>query len=319
MPLPTRLPIYRIMQIFERSGVKLPYATLTDWVAATSRLIAQLYEALKKEILATGYIHADETGIRVLDKEKKGKSHQGYFWVYNNSPGKMVFFDYQPGRSGEYPEGILDKYRGYLQVDGYVGYDGVGRSEGIVVLNCMAHARRKFSEAQDNDRERAEHALERMQVLYTIERRCREEGLGNDERLALRQAEAVPALAELEGWMKDQYKEVLPKSPIGKALAYSLKRWEALSRYTADGVLEIDNNPVENAIRPVALGRKNYLFCGSHEAAQRSAMLYSLLGTCKLHGHNPAAWLEDVLRRISDHPVNRIRELLPQNWRPAQS
>ncbi len=119
--------------------------------------------------------------------------------------------------------------------------------------------------------------------------------------------------------MKEQCRAVLPKSPIGKALAYSLKRWKALSRYTEDGLLEIDNNPVENAIRPVALGRKNYLFCGSHEAAQRSAMLYSLLGTCKLHGHNPAVWLEDVLCRIGDHPVNRIAELLPHRWRPAQS
>lgn len=312
-------PLNRMMQILERSGYAPAYATITDWVAAASRLIAQLYEALKKEILATGYIHADETTIKVLDKDKKGTTHRGYYWVYNNSPGRLVFFDYEPGRAGEYPEGILKTFKGYLQVDGYVGYDKVGDRPDIVVLNCMAHARRKFSEALDNDRARAEHALERMQVLYAIERRCREQGLDAVARKDLRQREAVPVLSELGAWMKAEYVTTTPTSPIGKALAYSIRRWDALSRYTDDGMLEIDNNPVENAIRPVALGRKNYMFAGSHEAAQRSAMLYSLLGTCKLHGINPAVWLEDVLRRIGDHPVNRISELLPHKWAPLQS
>ncbi len=312
-------PLNRMMQILERSGYAPAYATITDWVAAASRLIAQLYEALKAQILASGYLHADETTIKVLDKDKKGTTHRGYYWVYNNSPGRLVFFDYEPGRAGEYPEGILKTFKGYLQVDGYVGYDKVGDRPDIVVLNCMAHARRKFSEALDNDRARAEHALERMQVLYAIERRCREQGLDGAARKELRLREAVPVLAELGAWMKAEYVQTTPTSTIGKALAYSIRRWQALSRYTEDGLLEIDNNPVENAIRPVALGRKNYLFAGSHEAAQRSAMLYSLLGTCKLHGINPAVWLEDVLRRIGDHPVNRIGELLPHKWAPLQS
>lgn len=312
-------PLNRMMQILERSGYAPAYATITDWVTATSRLIAQLYEALKAEILASGYLHADETTIRVLDKDKKGTTHRGYYWVYNHSPGKLVFFDYEPGRAGEYPDGILKTFKGYLQVDGYVGYDRVGDRDEIVVLNCMAHARRKFSEALDNDRVRAEHALARMQELYAIERRCREQGLDDAARKELRQREAVPVLAQLGAWMKAEYVQATPTSAIGKALAYSIKRWDALSRYTEDGALEIDNNPVENAIRPVALGRKNYLFAGSHEAAQRSAMLYSLLGTCKLHGINPAVWLEDVLRRIGDHPVNRIGELLPHRWGLLQS
>lgn len=313
------LPLNRIAQILERSGYAPAYATISDWVTATSRLIAQLYEALKAEILATGYIHADETTIKVLDKDKKGTTHRGYYWVYNHSPGKLVFFDYEPGRAGEYPDGILKTFKGYLQVDGYVGYDKVGDRDDVVVLNCMAHARRKFSEALDNDRVRAEHALAQMQALYAIERRCREQGLDAAARRELRQREAVPVLEELGAWMKAEYVQTTPTSAIGKALAYSIKRWDALSRYTDDGALQIDNNPVENAIRPVALGRKNYLFAGSHEAAQRSAILYSLLGTCKLHGVNPAVWLEDVLRRIGDHPVNRIGELLPHRWAPLQS
>lgn len=313
------LPLNRMMQILERSGYAPAYATITDWVAATSRLIAQLYEALKAEILASGYIHADETTIKVLDKDKQGTTHRGYYWVYNNSPGKLVFFDYEPGRAGEYPEGMLKTFKGYLQVDGYVGYNKVGDRDEIVVLNCMAHARRKFHEALDNDRVRAEHALERMGVLYDIERGCREVGLDEAARRERRQSEAVPVLAELGRWMKAEYVQTTPMSVIGKALAYSIKRWDALSRYTEDGMLEIDNNPVERAIRPVAIGRKNYLFAGSHEAAQRSAMLYSLVGTCKMRGLNPAVWLEDVLRRIADHPVNRIAELLPHNWQPLQS
>ncbi len=313
------IPLNRMMQILERSGYAPAYATITDWVAAATRLIAQLYEALKAEILASGYIHADETTIKVLDKDKQGTTHRGYYWVYNNSPRRLVFFDYEPGRSGEYPDGILKTFRGYLQVDGYVGYDKVGDRDDIVILNCMAHARRKFSEALDNDRPRAEHALAGMQELYAIERRCREQGLDAVGRKELRQREAVPILAELGAWMKAEYVKTTPKSAIGKALAYSIRRWDALSRYTTAGMLGIDNNPVENAIRPVALGRKNYLFAGSHEAAQRSAMLYSLLGTCRMHGINPAVWLEDVLRRIGDHPVNRIGELLPHKWAPPQS
>lgn len=313
------LPLHRQMQRFERGKVSIAYSTLTDWVSGTCALIAPLYEALKEQILASGYIHADETTIKVLDKDKKGKSHQGYFWVYNNSPGRLVFFDYQPGRDKAAPEGILKEYKGYLQTDGYVAYDGFEGREKITQLHCMAHARRKFVEAAANDKDRSEHVLGQMQVLYAIERRSRDEALSYEQRLELRQQEAMPILNELGKWMKEQYLSVTPKSPIGEALAYSIRRWDKLSLYTTNGMLCIDNNPVENSIRPVALGRKNYLFCGSHEAAQRTAMLYSLLGTCKMHGINPTDWLKDVLQRIPAHPINRITELLPQNWKPRQS
>jgi transposase len=180
----------------------------------------------------------------------------------------------------------------------------------------MAHARRMFFEAKDNDKVIAEYALEKIMLLYTIERKVKEQQHDVEQILQLRQRESVPILESLGSWMKESYLKVLPKSAIGKALGYSIARWPQLMLYATDGKLNIDNNPVENSIRPVAIGRKNYLFAGSHEAAKRSAMLYSLMGTCKLHGINPFIWLRDVLQRINNHPINKIQELLPHNWKP---
>lgn len=174
-----------------------------------------------------------------------------------------------------------------LQTDGYTVYDTFGKSKDIRLIHCMAHARRMFHDALENDEPRASYALDQIQKLYAIERKCREQHLSFEEIKAVRQEQSVPVLQSLGTWMKEQYMEVTPKSVIGKACAYSLERWNKLSLYAENGMLNIDNNPVENSIRPVALGRKNYLFAGSHEAAQRSAMLYSLLGTCKMHGIEP--------------------------------
>lgn len=181
----------------------------------------------------------------------------------------------------------------------------------------MAHARRKFYEAQDNDAVRASYALEQIQLLYAIERKAKDEQLTQEQIYILRQKEAMPILEALGKWIKQAYMECLPKSTISKALAYSIERWEQLMIYTNNGKLNIDNNPVENCIRPVAVGRKNYLFAGSHEAAQRSAMLYSLMGT-KLHDINPFIWFKNVLERIAMHPVNKINELLPYNWKASE-
>jgi transposase len=306
------LPLYRQMQRFERSGVKLSYSTLTDWVSGACNLLAPLFNALKAEVLQTGYLHADETPVKVLDKDKKGETHRGYYWVYQNSIKKIVFFDYQEGRGREGPTEILQDFKGYLQTDGYVAYDVFGKKETIRQIHCMAHARRMFNDALDNNEAVAAHALQAIQKLYAIERTCREQCLSFDEIKALRQEQSVPVLNALGKWMKDEYIKALPKSSIGKALGYSIERWEKLSRYTENGMLNIDNNPVENSIRPVALGRKNYLFAGSHEAAKRSGMLYSLLGTCKMHAIEPYAWLKTVLQQIANHPINKINELLPQ-------
>lgn len=310
------LPLHRQMQRFERAGVKLPYSTLTDWVSATCGLIAPLFDALKKEVLQSGYLHADETPIKVIDREKKGETHRGYYWVYQNSIDKLVFFDYQEGRGREGPMGILEHFKGYLQTDGYAAYDIFDQRPGITQIHCMAHARRMFNEALDNDEQRASYALGEIQKLYTIERISREAALNFDELKVVRCAKAAPILKGMWLWMQQQYVQVLPKSAIGKALAYSMERWHKLSLYITDGRLNIDNNPVENSIRPVALGRKNYLFAGSHDAARRSGMLYSLLGTCKMHGIEPYGWLKDVLHQIADHPINRIQELLPHRYKP---
>lgn len=309
------LPLYRQMERFKRDGVNMAYSTLTDMVSGTCSLITPLYEALKKYTLGLGYLHADETPLKVLDKDKKGQAHRGYFWVYHSSVEKAVLFDYQPSRGREGPQQILQNFKGFLQTDGYSVYDFFKDKEDITVLHCMAHARRMFYEAQANDANRAAYALAQFASLYAIERRIKEQQLTHEQALHLRQQEAVPILQSFGQWMKEQYVQTLPKSTIGKALGYSIERWNELSIYSTDGKLNIDNNPVENSIRPVAIGRKNYLFAGSHEAAQRSAMLYSLLGTCKLNGINPFIWLRETLRRIATHPINRIEELLPQNFK----
>ncbi len=199
-------------------------------------------------------------------------------------------FDYRPGRGREGPDDILKDYEGYLQADGYVVYEEFETRPRIQMLNCMAHARRKFVDAQQNDPARAQHALRLFQKLYEVERAIKEKGLSGEALLQLRQQDAVPVLIELEEWMIKQYPQVTPGSVIGKAISYCLPRWKKLSLYTTDAILQIDNNPVENAIRPVAISRKNYLFAGSHYAAQRAAIIYSLLATCRLHNINPYEW-----------------------------
>lgn len=309
------LPLYRQMQRFERAGVKLAYSTLTDWVSGTCNLITPLFEALKSEVLQSNYLHADETPIKVMDKDKKGETHRGYYWVYQNSLDKIVLFDYREGRGREGPTEILQGFKGYLQTDGYVGYEVFAKQQDVILIHCMAHARRMFNDALANDEPRASHAMHAIQQLYAIERICKENNLDATAIKEVRQQQAVPILEEMGRWLQQQYAQTLPQSLIGKAIAYSLQRWKRLSAYVNDGRLNIDNNPVENSIRPVALGRKNYLFAGGHEAAKRSGMLYSLLGTCKMHGIEPYGWLKDVLCRIADHPVNRVAELLPHRYK----
>ena len=310
------LPLYRQVERFKREGINIPYSTITDWVSATCGLITPLYDTLKKLLLQSNYLHADESPIKVLDKDKKGETHRGYFWVYHNSIERMVMFDYRQGRGREGPVEILKDFKGYLQTDGYPLYDFFKKKPGITVLHCMAHARRMFFDALENDPIRVEYALEQFRMLYAIERKAKQQSLSAEDVMKLRQAEAVPVLASFENWMREQYVQLAPKSAIAKALQYSLGRLEELKVYTNDGRLNIDNNPVENSIRPVAIGRKNYLFAGSHEAAQRSAMLYSLLGTCKINGINPSVWLTNVLKRIGTYPINKVEELLPHKWQP---
>jgi transposase len=308
------LPIHRQMERFKRNGVTLAYSTLTDWISGVCDLIDPLYELHKKLVLESEYLCVDETPIKVLDKEKKGKTHRGYHWVYFSPGTKQVLFDYREGRGREGPEILLKNFKGYLQSDGYEVYESFALREGIIHLHCMAHARRKFDEALSNDQARASHAMEEIQKLYAIERRCKEEILNTDQVKDIRVKESAPVLENLKKWMIENYPQVLPKSPVGMAISYALQRWDKLSLYITDGRLRIDNNLVENAIRPVAIGRKNYLFAGSHQGARRAAILYSFMGTCKSHNVNVYDWLKDILVKIPTTPVNQLQKFLPQNW-----
>ena len=315
------LPLFRQIKRFERSGVAIPYNTAIEWAGKTADLLKPLFEALKKEILATEYIHVDETGLKVLcDKagNKKRKIHDGYLWCYNNSIKKLVFFDYQHGRGEKHTEGILKNFCGTIQTDGWQVYEGVvAKHKNIRQICCLAHARRKFDEAKVYDPDLAGYALERFHALYEIERQCREQELSFDQITRVRQDKSVPILKELHGWMLDQYKTLLPSDHMTVAIHYSLQRWERLCAYTENGMLHPDNNPVERSIRQVAVGRKNFLFAGSQKGAERLGEMYSLLGTCKMNNVNPYEWLKDIIGRINEHPINRISELLPHNWKPC--
>ena len=309
------LPLYRQVKRYERQGVSISDSTIGDWVRQTAHALTALYELHKAIVIRSGYLHADETVIQVMTDEKKNATHQGYYWVYQSHHDKLILFDYRPGRGREGPQTILKDFKGYLQTDGYAAYDIFKEYPDITVFHCMAHARRKFHDALSNDKERASYALEQIQQLYAIERKAREQSLGTGDLTQYRQQHAMPILENLGKWMKQAYMEVLPKSTIGKALEYSVKRWDELSLYATNGLLNIDNNPVENSIRPVAVGRKNYLFAGSHDAAQRAAIFYSLFATCKTHGVNPYDWLKDVLDKLAYWKTNALEELLPQNWK----
>ncbi|RWZ88340.1 MAG: transposase [Hydrotalea sp. AMD] len=198
-------------------------------------------------------------------------------------------------------------------------YEDFDNNPDIIVFNCMAHARRKFSEALPNDKARAVYVLTEIQKLYAIEKQLADNNITDNDKLQYRKGQALPILKDLGLWMQQAYPEVLPGSAIGKAIAYSLSRWDKLSLYATTDLLHIDNNAVENSIRPVAVGRKNYLFAGSHAAAQRSVIFYSLLATCKNYQVNPVEWMQDTLTRIAGYPINKIQELLPQNWKQNQS
>ncbi len=310
------LPLHRQLGRYARLGVPISDSTIGDCVSSAAKVTLPLFEAHRQLVLSSGYLHVDETTLKVLDKQKKGTTHLGYYWVYQSHVEKLVLFDYQTGRGREGPQSMLKNYQGYLQTDGYAAYDYFGNQPGITMVGCLAHARRKFSEAMSNHKAIATHVLTEIQKLYAIERHLTDNKIIGDDRLQYRQENAVPILTTLGAWMQDAYKSVLPGSAIGKALFYSLSRWEKLTLYAASAVLGVDNNLVENSIRPVAIGRKNYMFAGSHAAAQRGAQFYSLFATCKNHNINPYNWLHDVLSRIASHPINRICELLPQNWTP---
>ena len=309
------LPLYRQRQQFKRQGVDLSASTLDNWVTSGYDLLFPLYELQRERIIKKEYLMADETPIQVLDKLKKGKTHRGYFWVYHDPLGKEILFDYQYTRGRAGPFEILKNFNGFLQTDGYNVYDEIGQWEFIALLGCMAHARRYFDKSLSNDKKRSEYMLSQIQELYKIEAFARDNHFSHEERYNLRQRESVPMLDEIKAWLDTEALQVLPKSTLGKAIGYMLGRWKYLKRYVDDGRFEIDNNLVENAIRPVALGRKNYLFAGSHNGAKRAALIYTLVANAKLQGLEPFAYMRDVLTQIADYPYKDLADLLPVNWK----
>jgi len=308
------LPLYRQIQQFKRQQITLADSTLNDWVKASCNLLEPLYNRLKQRVLQSDYLMADETPIPILTEDKKGSTHRGYLWVYFDPLRKLVCFDYRKSREKAGPIDFLKDFKGSLQTDGYGAYTEFEKFKHITLLACLVHARRKFNDSLKIDKKRAEHALSLFKIIYDIERQAREGNLSFEERKTLRLKQAVPILNELKDWMTAEIVKLPPKNAIAMAMAYTLKLWPRLIRYVDDGKYLPDNNLIENTIRVVALGRKNYMFAGSHEGAQRAAMLYSLLGTCKQHDVEPFRWMEDVLTRISDCKMSQLDELLPQNW-----
>jgi transposase len=316
------LPLYRQAEIYQREGVELDRSTLADWVGGVSRTVQPLINALKKYVLAAEKLHGDDVPVPVL-APGNGKTKTGRLWTYvrddrpaGSQEAPAVWFAYSPDRKGEHPAAHLQNYTGILQADGYAGFNKLYEKGRIVEAACWAHVRRKFYDLYQAHRSPiAKEALERIAQLYGIEQEIR--GRSPAERKEVRQARSRPLLEAMQAWLKATLAKLSQKSDVAVAIRYALERWSALLRYCEDGRIEMDNNAAERALRAVALGRKNYLFAGSDAGGERAAAIYSLLGTAKLNGIDPEAYLSSVLRRIADHPIQRIAELLPWNLFPA--
>lgn len=314
------LPLHRQEAIFKRHGIELSRSTQGDAVAQCADLLKPLVERMKQDLLKSKAVHTDDTPVPVQDGPNKA-TRKARLWVYiGDKEHPQTVYDYTPNRTRDGPERFLRTYTGYLQADAYSGYDQIYARGGteperrVIEVGCWAHARRKFVEAETSDMTRALAAKTWIRLLYDVEDAAKE--LTPEERRALRQEKAAPLLEQIRQWLDTESTQVLPKSPMGEAIQYALNQWDALERYIEDGDLAIDNNTAERALRPIAVGRKNWMFAGSDKGGERAAILYSLIETCKRHRIEPFAYLRDILDRVGDHPVNALNELLPQNWTP---
>jgi transposase len=312
------LPLYRQSQIYAREGVDLDRSTLAGWVGAASELLTPLVDEIKKHVLVAAKIHADDTPVPVL-APGSGKTKTGRLWTYvrDDRPAGLktapaVWFAYSEDRKGEHPRLHLKDFKGALQADAYSGFHHLYGGGAIYEVACWAHTRRKFHDIHvAHASPTTTEALARIGALYGIEEQIR--GKPAELRCTIRQARAKPLLDELRQWMEKTLRSLSTKSETAGAIRYALSHWRALTRYADDGLLEIDNNAAERALRAVAIGRKNYLFMGADSGGQRAASLYSLIGTAKLNGLDPAFYLRTVLATIAEHPINRIQQLLPWN------
>ena len=317
------LPFYRQVQQFKHLGVNIPESTLNGWFKPACELLKPLYETLKREAIDTDYLQVDETTLPVINKESH-KASKEYLWMVRSVMKKLVFFYYNDGsRSQETVGTLLKSFTGYLQSDGWQAYNVFDKKDQVCLVSCMVHIRRYYEKALNENKALAEHALKEIQKLYRIERMADERNLSFEERAKLRAKLAAPVMNSLESWMKDTYPTVLPQSLIGEAIEYSYPRWSRMKNYLKDGRLLPDNNLAENAIRPIALSRKNFMFCGNHEAAENTAIICSLLTSCKELGVNPREWLVDVIGKMPYYqkPGNEenLKKLLPNYWKKEET
>jgi transposase len=307
------LPLYRQEEIFARAGVDLPRSTLGDLVAQAAVRLAPVARAVLASVLAGRVVHTDDTPVTYL-LQPRGRA-TGAVWVYVGEKGEAAY-DFTETRSRDGPAAVLRSYRGYLQADALKVYDAIFAPGAIVEVACWAHVRRYFFDALGSERERATEMLGKIRRLYAVEARARV--LDEPDRVLMRLEHARPVLAEIHAWLEDAAAKVLPKGPLGQAIAYARSNWPALQRYLEHGYLDIDNNEAERALRGVAVGRKNWLFAGSAEAGRRAAVLMTLVATCKLQGVEPEAYLADALVRVNTTPMSRIKDLTPRGWKRAR-
>lgn len=321
------LPFYRLEKIFrERYGVPLSRQSMVDWTEQLATWLQPIYRQMIVELFAGGYLQADETPIRYLDREEPGRSCQGYMWVFGRPRGNVVF-EWQTSRGREGPKAFLEQFKGKLQTDGYQVYRSLveernqplvaqGQEPDLILFNCWAHARRKHFEAKDHDR-RAAWFIKQIGLLYGLEKRLRQQKAGPRLRAAARAAEAKPILERIKKGLDRIGPKVLPQSLLGKAISYTLDLWPGLIGYVDHGEVEIDSNLLENSIRPTAIGKKAFLFIGHPDAGWRSAVIYSIMGSCRRYQIDPAKYLQDVLSRLPTLTTSAIPSLTPQAWAKA--
>jgi transposase len=313
------LPLNRQSERLARSGIDISRKTLCDWVMRCADLLDPIVKVMSKDLLLSPKIHTDDTKVPI---QAENKTKEGRLWIYLGCGGQgppRAVYDYTPDRKQKWALEFLQDYKGYLQADAYQGYDKLYASSEIIEVACMAHARRKFVEVEKNDtkHKQAISALNYIGKLYRIEKRIKD--LEPIMKRAIRRKEAKPILKELKKWLLEKNKRVIPKSPLGQAVQYTLNNWIALTRYLADGILDIDNNKAERLMRPIAVGRKNWTFAGSDRGGSAAAVMYSLIETCKLNNVNPYDYLRDILTRLPNTLNRDIRQLLPYEWKPGNS
>jgi transposase len=308
------LPLYRQEIMFGMIGLEIPRSTLCQWIGRCVELLLPIYEAMKRDVLLSNVLFSDDSPVRLLEPGL-GKTRQARVWSYCGSLlHRQIVYEFTESREQKWPKEFLKDYKGVLQVDAYPGYSALFELDRIIAAYCWAHARRKYIEAEETDKERSQVALAFIQKLYAVEREIK--GISPKRKKRVRRSRSTKILKRFKQWLDQEIQKVLPKSPIGQAIQYTRGHWEGLLTYTKDGAVEIDSNRVERSIRGWKLGLKNWLFLGSEDGGQWGAILFTFIESCKIQGINPEEYLKDVLVRIATTPQSQIETLMPRCWRP---